>query len=1723
MDYVRTQTESELRDHHRKWAKVSLGGADVSGYVDGGNAVWDAISEEVYELLGRPELKENKEFSEVATAQAGASMRVVGQVATPLSLYFEGCEDEFRVDPLVIKGLSMPFNISGVFLTRYGLDQKFGRGTLANGRKHIPLYSKPPIQLKRISAMVNEEEEEKGFYALNDLDLEPNCVTAVKVRNRSLPNSVVIVEDDSGDPQIHQTNSLGISSIPMATGAEKVHLKKGQRLASCRRVQERPVFAAIRECPGIHRLAEKKSLSDPKKGLSGEAKKKLSTKDKIDLLEKHFELKKHVPEKLYPTALKIFLANFKVFSFDGQFGKTDIVTHTIHIYDHPPIKTKNRRLNPTLKDNLKEQIRTWLHERVIEESQSPWAFQMVPVEKKNGKIRWCVDFRRLNEITIKDSFPLPSIEDNLEKLSKSTVFSTMDGAGAFHQVAVDIEDREKTAFATPFGLYHFKRMPFGLTNAPATYSRMVAKVHEHIPDSAALPFMDDTIVHSRKKSQHVEDLNQVFAAYRHAGLKLQPEKCHFFRKKVNYLGHTVSEKGIEPVEEYLKLLKEWPAPTTVTEIRSYLGKTGYYRRFIQNYAGIAAPLTNLTAKGIVQKKFTLNKNEVKAFETLKGKLLTAPILAYPDVSPEAGYFILDTDWSKLAIGAVLSQMQEALERVIAYGAKKLNGAELNYGPTKGELAAVLYFVQKYRHYLSHRVFLLRTDHQALNYLKTLKEPRGMEARWLSIISDFNFFMLHRAGSRHGNADALSRAPHVIGALQKCHPDLDDQVMEGIKSVIYRPGFLTDHGVIIGACFHGRLLDFSEAVASIEAPAQEGEVGIKEMDWKRLQRLDPVLKDVRKWVRDQQLPPKEELKTLSRPHKQYAALFPVMKLNANNILVRRGQVGEKYPGDRIALPDKVVPEVVRDVHLESVHQGIVSTEDRIKRRFHHPSLRTEIELYIGGCMPCRQKFGAPKVAKTSLQNATDAGYKWQKISIDFVGPLNPSSKGNTYLLTVKDCFTRWLEAIPTKSTSTATVVTALTREVFSRWGYPTHLHSDRGSGFTSENMKEIIKALGIRQTHTPAYNPQSNSVERAHKDLGMALRASYGNGKRDWEECLPVALQALRTARCRATGFTPQFLMTGQEQQMPLDLIYGPPPEEPQTAVAYLSHLRQTFRDTYKFCREKLGLTIARASQEYEGPEKEIQPGRRVWLFTPRSRHPGLAKKLQPRWTGPWNVTERISEVLVRIKHEEKEFVCGIDRLALIPEKQVITRESWDEDVKWEDFLIQDEFMEYDEDFDDSSSIPKLHHSEIEAPEVDEAQYSAPTEEKALECPSDSGVGLGSGSGPKSPAPPADPSDESPPEGANGGNHHEEVGEADFEGGAASGFSNPSSPDNSDSSPTPPLPPDATFSDESQKDSPLATDTTFDDLVGLDRSRGSRGSRSSKKSKVPEKESSRKEECDEESSEELERESPALSEGDFANSSPSSSESPVSLPRTPSPRVRDSSPGTPRGSSSPRKKKPMESRCPGSIRPSGPGMWKRRPSKANLTKLEDLEKRLLPSRKDKQSRHKMPGNPKKRGRPPKSLSKSIDPVEPKEGRYDDDDMSDLGYIPEDDEREVLSEDDASMSDREPTTESSDDNNEGKRKTKGRRPRSRPDKGGPDETWAGEGTSSSVPATRVTRRNPDGPKTTSGLKKKFLKVRALLGGDAITDLVTRDPVINRRGELRRRQESVKKKSPKKTHQE
>ena len=299
-----------------------------------------------------------------------------------------------------------------------------------------------------------------------------------------------------------------------------------------------------------------------------------------------------------------------------------------------------------MEELLRQQIDRWLEQRVVEEADSPWSFPLVPVPKKNDKeICWAVDYRRLNVVTKKDAFPLPNIADNLSCLSGSRVFSALDGAGAFHAVPVRRAHREKTAFSSPFGQYQFVKMPFGLAKAPATYSLLVAKALRHLPPSEVLCYLDDTAVHSTDAWGHLWILHQVLGAFCAAGLQISPEKAQLFQDHIKYLGHEVSAQGISIPPEYTSVIKEWPIPRTLKALRAFLGKCGYYRWFIANYATISAPLVQYTKQDQQEGIPHLHEDStaVKAFRIIKQKLMSAPILAHPQFHGKP--FILDTDFS----------------------------------------------------------------------------------------------------------------------------------------------------------------------------------------------------------------------------------------------------------------------------------------------------------------------------------------------------------------------------------------------------------------------------------------------------------------------------------------------------------------------------------------------------------------------------------------------------------------------------------------------------------------------------------------------------------------------------------------------------------------------------------------------------------------------------------------------------------------------------------------------------------------------------------------------------------------------------------------------------------------------------------------------------------------------------------------------------------------------
>ena len=443
-----------------------------------------------------------------------------------------------------------------------------------------------------------------------------------------------------------------------------------------------------------------------------------------------------------------------------DFGCTDLVKHHIDTGQAGPIRQPPRRLPLTKRQEADKAVQEMQGRDVIDPSASPWSSPIVLVRRKDGSTRFCVDYRKLNEVTHKDSYPLPRIDDTLEALWGAKYFSAVDLRSGYWQVQLDDSSKEKTAFSTGNGLWQFKVMPFGLCNAPATFERLMEQVLVSLPVSVALVYLDDILVPGCTFSQELANLGQVFERLRKAKLKLSPKKCVLFQRKVNYLGHIVSEEGISPDPGKVAAVKSWPKPTTATAVKSFLGLCSYYRRFINSFADIAHPLHQSTTTT----PFVWTQEANDAFHKLKLVLTDAPLLVYPRLDAD---FILDTDASGIGIGAVLSQQTNGQERVVAYFSHALTLAERHYCVTRQELLAMVKAIKHFHTYLYGRKFRLRTDHAALCWLLNFRHPEGQVARWIESLQQYDFAVEHRPGAQHSNADALSRRPCLRDSCQHC--------------------------------------------------------------------------------------------------------------------------------------------------------------------------------------------------------------------------------------------------------------------------------------------------------------------------------------------------------------------------------------------------------------------------------------------------------------------------------------------------------------------------------------------------------------------------------------------------------------------------------------------------------------------------------------------------------------------------------------------------------------------------------------------------------------------------------------------------------------------------------------------------------------------------------------------------------------------------------------------
>ena len=393
-----------------------------------------------------------------------------------------------------------------------------------------------------------------------------------------------------------------------------------------------------------------------------------------------------------------------------------------------------------------------LKQDIIEHSSSEWAAPIVLVKKKDGGIGLCVDYRRLNTVSESDAYPMPRSDDMIDQLGKASFISTLDLTRGYWQVPVASSDRHKTAFITPFGLYQFKTMPFGLQGAPATFQRMMDRLIQGLEGFTAA-YLDDLVIYSSTWEEHLQHLHQVFQRLQKAGLTAKPKKCQFAMQQCRYLGHIVGNGTVQPEQGKLVTVQMFSIPETKTHVRAFLGLTGYYRRFIPNYADVALPLTDLTKKK-APNQIRWDEKCNQAFSKLKELLCSSPILQSPDFSRP---FILQTDASDQGVGAVLSQQEEdGVENPVSYYSRKLLPREQRYSTVEKELLAIKLATNAFKVYLLGRKFTIVTDHRSLEWLDRLKENNARLTRWSLALQPFDYRVKHRPGIENGNADALSR-------------------------------------------------------------------------------------------------------------------------------------------------------------------------------------------------------------------------------------------------------------------------------------------------------------------------------------------------------------------------------------------------------------------------------------------------------------------------------------------------------------------------------------------------------------------------------------------------------------------------------------------------------------------------------------------------------------------------------------------------------------------------------------------------------------------------------------------------------------------------------------------------------------------------------------------------------------------------------------------------------
>ena len=1240
-------------DADRPYCTLRFGNLTVRALIDSGAAI-SVISQSCFNKIApRYVSKLNTKTKRECYSASGDCFQNFG--SSEIKIHFDGLKhSQYTQCFQVLSNLRADLILGSDFLLSNKAILDYHQNTLRLGNRTISLAGKRQIALVNTTQRTKipphstvmfpcrvPRSTENGIYMLTFLD------TTVGLQDRagvSIPNTLV---------RVTQSKLITVSAVNETN--ENCEIPRRAAVGVLHRVHSSDIapVSTSRESPEISEIDIGQKPGD-------------SVVDRL-LQSFHHPAEDSVPADLSEEQLGQFrsLLDSKSHLFvskDTELGSTNIQTCKIET-EGPPIKQKPYRVAFSQRAHVEKHVNEMLEAGIIRESSSAWSSPIVIVDKKDtDEKRFCVDFRRVNQVSKQNVYPLPNIDDILSAFNGAKYFSKLDLKSGFWQIEMEEGSKPKTAFITHLGLFEFNRLPFGLQSAPSVFQATMNSALEGLIFKFCFAYLDDVIVYSNSFQEHLSHLASVLDRFDKAGLKLKVSKCEFFRKQLGFLGHLVSDVGITADPKKVEVIKGMSPPTTVRGVRAFIGLCSYYRRYVRDFSKTAAPIIALTKKNA---PFEWTDECQQAFDFLKTCLTQAPILRHCD--PNKPYYLY-CDASDYAVGSILAQKDEdGNEHVIHYLSSQLGRTQRKYSTSEKEAYAIVFSLKKLRQYLLGAKVTIYSDHKPLRgFFKSPFKNNRLE-RWGLLFSEFDCEIQYRPGHSM-KADFVSR---MSGETPK--EDVDDvgeeemyvqAVRTGDRSSEQQDVQVEDDALVMQDTVEEVEIESDTAGEEVmkAAVSPDGEVaGLM----KRLLEHDIELPDSVENVRTAQAEDprvKEIIDALKRSDSSFHIDYT---FDPDDVVYRLASPC-KYDKEyrlQLVVPSSLQEGILQQCHDAIGHVGVDKGHDLLRRRFYWKNSYRDLLDYVKRCTVCNQR--KLRAMEAPVQEAYVPHAPMTHVSLDLSGPFPETVNGDRYILTVICMFSRWPECFPIPSKKTEVVARVLCEQFFPRYGYPEVLVSDNGTEFVSEVIEVLSRKMGIARIKTAPYNPRANGInEASHKVINDVIAKHTKPDQSDWPDQLPIALQAMRTTVHSGTRYSPFFLMFGRDPRLNLDLIFTP--KLKYHGEDYVPTMVQRLHHAYVDARNNL-MENQKRNQCYKNKDlvdQEIVPGDLVYLKVNKINE-GLSRKIANHMQPFFRVLEKKSPTRYIIKHGPTGKVVEAHLSQLRKELQ---------DDRWEEAFRESEYV-----------------------------------------------------------------------------------------------------------------------------------------------------------------------------------------------------------------------------------------------------------------------------------------------------------------------------------------------------------------------------------------------------------------------------------------------------------------